>query len=60
MNVILTPFTRIHIRRLGRSSRAVDPDGFAFVMATGIVSVAAGLQHLRALSEALIVLACLG
>jgi tellurite resistance protein TehA-like permease len=29
-------------------------------MATGIVSVAAGLQHLHALSEALLVVACIG
>jgi tellurite resistance protein TehA-like permease len=44
----------------GRSSRAVDAGGFAFVMATGIVSVAAALQHLRALSDALLVVACIG
>jgi tellurite resistance protein TehA-like permease len=51
---------QVHSLLHSRSSRAIDTSGFAFVMATGIVSVAAGLQHLHALSEALLVVACVG
>jgi hypothetical protein len=44
----------------GRVLRRLDARGFSFVMASGIVSVAAALQGLPLLSEALLGVACIG
>jgi hypothetical protein len=45
---------------LSRARERLDPGAFAFVMATGVVSVAASLDSLPLVSDALLAIACLG